>query len=103
MRVLPQTIRGTGRLAGAVWLALCAAAWWALPVQPRAVWRPPGLARAICLRPDGRGAIAWGRPDTEGCRLAEIGPVWVWDAATGRVTERLDRRTEFLQVIPSPD
>jgi WD40 repeat protein len=45
-------------LAGTVWLALCGAAWWALPVRPRAVLGGEGPLAPIAFSPDGRRLIA---------------------------------------------
>jgi hypothetical protein len=51
MPLLPRSRRGTGLLAGAVWLAACAGLWWAVPVVPRAVMRLPEDMALIGLGP----------------------------------------------------
>ena len=96
IRLLPRTLRGTWLLAGVLWVAACAALWWALPVRPRVVI--PGAERLAGFLPDGTSVL-----------VPFLGGMVVrYDADTGRELARffLDRAqpwTSGVNATVSPD
>jgi hypothetical protein len=57
MPLLPRSRRGTGLLAGAVWLAACVGLWWVLPVVSREVLRLQESEVLLGFGPGGATAV----------------------------------------------
>jgi WD40 repeat protein len=87
MRVLPRTVCGTRLLAVTAWMVLCAAAWWVLPIQPRATWRLPESGRPVGFLPGGQVLITSGFSPIINGPYEYKGPFRLWDVATGRQIE----------------
>jgi hypothetical protein len=104
MRVLPRTQRGTWALAGAVWLAWCAAVWLALPVRPRAAWDLPEEDWLFALSGDGRTVLTAPRYFAAGAGFCQlIGPLSVWDVRTGQSRTFLGEGDNLHEYAISPD
>src|SRR4051812_40231215 len=103
MRFLPRTKQGTWLLAGTAWLAWCAAVWWALPAQPRAVTVVPGENRLIGFGPGGRSVLFEGVAiDLTGDWPPTV-PVRLWDTADGSVRTILPAKDPLATYALSPD
>jgi hypothetical protein len=101
MRVLPRTVRGTWLLAGTVWLALCAAAWWALPAWPRAVIAVPGAHRLLGVGPGGRTVVVDGAEDVNDWPPTVA--IRAWDTGAGSIRTVLPAKNGFATRALSPD
>src|SRR4051794_36624212 len=88
MRLLPRTRRGTWLLAVLVWAVGCTALWWAVPPRPRAEWAltPADQCMPVAFVP-GRRAVLTYPLVAVGDSHVTRGPVRLWDADTGRVSE----------------
>jgi WD40 repeat protein len=101
IRLLPRTPRGTWLLGGLLWAVGSAALWWALPYRPRAEWTST-QQQWIGYIPDRRAFVTLPF-NTE---RPENGPLFFWDADSGRVTQWFDTK-DVIDIDPdvalSPD
>lgn len=90
IRLLPRTPRGTSLLAGAVWLAGCAALWWALPYRPRVSWptEKPTVVYGFMAGTVVLTSMPW-RDTIDEPYGPMLGPLVARDADTGTVREWL--------------
>jgi WD40 repeat protein len=108
MHLLPRSPRGTWLLAAAVWAAVCAAVWLAVPEVPRAEWTLPRAGMPVAFLPGGVLVTA-DAADPQATRTSAAwrpaGPLRLWDAATGRLprTVSLPSGCRFRSVRPSRD
>jgi hypothetical protein len=105
MRCLPRTPRWTWLLAGAVWLAACGLAWWAVPCRPQAAW-PTDKPVAVHGFIPGTSVLltsgAWRQP-TSVPPVPLRGPLLARDTVTGGVREWYPSNELLTLVDPGPD
>lgn len=102
MRLLPRSPRGTWLLAGAAWLAVCAAAWPVLPVRPRAEWAADATTMPVGFVPGRRALVAGALLSVEDDTLSSLR---TFDADSGAVADWLDPGEEVRRraTAISPD
>jgi hypothetical protein len=86
MRLPPKPPRGMWLATGLAWAAACAA-YWALPVQPRASWVLPETYVRLGFVPGRRALLFWEGGTGPGPEKYSRGSVRLYDADSGRVRE----------------
>jgi WD40 repeat protein len=102
VRLVSGTRRAAWIVAGTVWLAGCAAVWWALPVGPRAEWTLPPNGKFLDVIPAiGAVAIASLGPGDEPRPVT--GPLQLREIDTGRSRSFLSEDYQIERMAHSPD
>jgi hypothetical protein len=79
-----SSLRGVWLATGLAWAAACAA-YWALPVQPRAAWTLPETYVRLGFVPGRRALLFWESDAPPGPEQFSRGSVRLYDADSGRV------------------